>query len=55
MIARIVYETAIDGKLAMTILPHIFYSMLGILLVHSIINKMGSLFVEAEILRTGNE
>ena len=55
VIKRVVYEDPIDFETAIQIIPWLSYCLLFCIIMHMIVNKVGLLYVEAEIIRTGNE
>ena len=55
MIKQEIYQTSLDQSTVMVTILYIAYCVLVLFSIHILKNKMGSLFVEAEILRTGNE
>ena len=56
MIGRVVfYAEPFDGKLIFATISGMFMLSINLLVFHLIITKVGMIYVEAEILRTGNE
>ena len=55
MLKRVVYEDPIDLETAFQTFPMVLYFFAASTMIHLIMNKVGLLYVEAEILRTGNK
>ena len=55
MFKRVVYEDPIDFEVALQTFPFAIYLFVICIIVHMTINQIGLLYIEAEILRTGNK
>ena len=55
VVKRVVYEEPIDNEAVLQTFPIIIYYFAAITMIHITINQIGLLYIEAEILRTGND
>ena len=55
LVRQFIYEAPIDSGIVVGLITAMIFTALVITLMHILFNKMGLLFVDAEILRTGND
>ena len=55
LVRKFIYEAPIDSGVVVGLLTAMIFTALVITLMHILFNKMGLLFVDSEILRTGND
>lgn len=54
-VRKFIYEAPIDYGIVVGLITAMIFTALAITLMHILFNKMGLLFVDSEILRTGND
>ena len=54
-VRKFIYEAPIDFDMVVGLITAMIFTAFVITLIHILINKMGLLFVDSEILRTGND
>ena len=55
LVRKFIYDAPIDSGVVVGLITVMIFTALVITLMHILFNKMGLLFVDTEILRTGND